>query len=91
MRVVSLTRPIIGVVVIVSVVAAMSGSGFAIRALGLRPYGEQAILEQIDREDGALCEKFGCIAQSAQSADCLLALADLRQRHADLLVSYSWL
>ena len=91
MRVVSFTKQNIGMVAIISAVAAMLCLGFAIRASGIRPYGEQEILEQIAHEDGALCEKFGFTARTAQSADCVLTLADLRQRHVDLLVSYSWL
>lgn len=91
MLVVSSTRPNTGLVMVVSAVAFILSLGIVLRALGIRPYGEQAVLEQIDREDGALCHKFGFTAGSAQSADCLLALADLRQHHVDLLVAYSWL
>jgi hypothetical protein len=40
---------------IVLVIAAVLAIGVAIRASGMRPYGEQAILRQIDQEDGALC------------------------------------
>ena len=76
---------------IVSVVAVVLSLGVAIRASGVRPYGEQAILGQIDREDGALCVKFRFAAGTSQFADCMIALADLRQRHVDLLTSYSWL
>ena len=33
----------------------------------------------------------GFAVKTPQSVDCILALAELRQRHVDLLVSYSWL
>jgi hypothetical protein len=80
-----------GLVAIVLVIAAVLAIGVAIRASGMRPYGEQAILRQIDQEDGALCQKFGFLVTAPQFADCMLALADLRQRHVELLVAYSWL
>jgi hypothetical protein len=63
----------------------------AIPASGVRPYGEQAILEQIDHEDGALCGRFGLAIRTPQFADCMIALADLRQRHVELLTSNPWL
>ena len=63
----------------------------AVPALGIRPYGEQALLEQISREDGVVCDKFGFTGETPQFADCMLVLADLRQHHADLLISQSWL
>jgi hypothetical protein len=91
MRVVALAEQKFGLVVIVLVVAALLSSGIAIKASGIRPYGEQAIMEQIDHEDGVLCERFGFAVKTPQSVDCMLALAELRQRHVDLLVSYSWL
>ena len=91
MRVAALAERQFGLVAIILIVAAMLSSGVAIKALGIRPYGEQAILEQIDHEDGVLCERFGIAAKTPQSVDCILALAELRQRHVDLLVSYSWL
>jgi hypothetical protein len=78
-------------VAIVSVIAVVLSLGVAIRASGMRPYGEEAILGQINREDAALCEKFGFATRTPQYADCMLALVDLRQRHVELLVSYSWL
>ena len=66
-----------------------SSLGVAIRASGVRPYGERQ-LGQIDRQWG-LCVKFGLPPGTSQFADCMIALADLRQRHVDLLTSYSWL
>lgn len=65
--------------------------GVVIRASGMRPYGEQAILEQIDHEDRAFCAKFGLEIGTLQFADCMIALVNLRQRHVDLLTSYPWL
>jgi hypothetical protein len=63
----------------------------AIRTSGLRPYGEQAILAQIEREDGALCGKFGIAVTTPTFSDCLTDLADLRRRHVELLTAYGWL
>ena len=85
------TKQKVCLIAIVFVIAVVLSLGITVRAAGIRPYGEQAILEQIDREDGMLCEKFGFAATTPQSNDCMLALTDLRQRHVDLLISYSWL
>lgn len=76
---------------LIFIVAAVLSLGVAIGESGIRPYGEQAILEQIDREDSALCGKFGLAIGTSQFSDCMIALADLRKRHVDLLTSYSWL
>jgi hypothetical protein len=57
--------------------------------LGNVPYGQQAIQQQIAREDGTLCEKFGFTADSSQHADCKAALMDLRNRHELLLSNWS--
>jgi hypothetical protein len=91
MRAVALVERNFGLAAIVLAVAAVLSAGVAIKASGIRPYGEQAIQERIDDEDGILCEKFGFAVTTPQSADCMLALAELRQRHVELLVSYSWL
>ena len=72
----------LGVGVIMIVAASISVSV-------MRPYGEQAILDQIEREDGALCNKFGIPAEKL--SDCMIDLADLRQRHVDLLRAWEWL
>ena len=90
MRIFALTRLNPGSITIVLGVAVMS-LAMAIAAAGVRPYGEQTILAQIDHEDSALCGQFGLTARTSQLADCMIALADLRQRHADLLTSYSWM
>jgi hypothetical protein len=77
-----------GLIFMVAVVLSLS---VVIPVAGIRPYGEQAILEQIDHEDSAFCAKFEFAIKTSQFADCMIALADLRQRHVDLLTSYSWL
>ena len=65
--------------------------GRVISVSGMRPYGEQAILEQIDHEDSALCSKFGLATATPHFSDCLIDLADLRQRHVDMLTGWGWL
>jgi hypothetical protein len=77
--------------IVIGLGIAVTALAIAIPASGVRPYGEQAILEQIDREDSALCGKLGVAVGTSQFADCMIALADLRQHHVDLLSSYSWL
>ena len=89
MRVIAFTKPNFGLVTIGS--AILIALVVAIPLSGVRPYGEQAILEQIDHEDSTLCDKFGFAARTPRFADCMLDLADLRQNHLDLLRSYSWL
>ena len=49
--------------------------------LSYTPYGQQAIDQQIDREDGALCAKFGFARGANPHSDCKAALVDLRRRH----------
>ena len=58
---------------------------------GIRPYVAQAMRDQIEREDSALCGKFGLAAAPQKLSDCLIDLADLRQRHVDLLNVWGWL
>jgi hypothetical protein len=92
MRVLAFARPNFGLIAIGStILAILVALVVAIPLSGVRPYGEQAILEQIDQEDSTLCDKFGFAARSPKFADCMLDLADLRQSHLDLLRSYSWL
>jgi hypothetical protein len=91
MRVVAVPGRNSGLVAIVLLIGVVLAVGVAIHASGMRPYGEQAILQQIDHEDSALCQKFGFLVTTPLFADCMLALADLRQRHVDLLVANSWL
>lgn len=76
---------------LVTAIVAVLALGAIIRIAGVRPYGEQSILEQIERDDSALCRKFGLATGKQQYADCMLDLADLRQRHVNLLISCSWL
>lgn len=65
--------------------------GGAVRISGVHPYGEQAILAQIELEDSALCGKFGIAVATLKFSDCVADLADLRKRHAELLAAYTWL
>ena len=44
-------------VAIISAIAVVFALSVAIQVSGVRPYGEQAILEQIQHENGALCQK----------------------------------
>ena len=91
MRVAAITERKLGLPVFALMFAAVPALVVVIPAFGTRPYGEQAILQQIDHEDSALCQKFGFAATTSQFADCMLALADIRHRHVDLLAAYAWL
>jgi hypothetical protein len=92
MRVLAFVRPNFGLIAIgPTILVALVALAVAIPLSDVRPYGEQAILEQIDHEDSALCDKFGFAAKTPKFADCMLDLVDLRQSHLDLLRSYSWL
>ena len=91
MRVLAFDRPNFASVAIASVIVVVFSLAVAIPLSGARPYGEQAIQEQIDHEDSALCDKFGFASRTPKFADCMLDLAGLRQSHLDLLRSYSWL
>lgn len=57
----------------------------------IHPYGEQALLAQIKQDDGTLCAKLGVTPATLNFDDCMRDLADLRQRHVDLLRSHWWL
>ena len=63
--------------------------GGAVRISGVRPYGEEAILAQIEHEDSALCGRFGIAVATLKFSDCVADLADLRKRHAELLAAYT--
>lgn len=91
MCVVALPKPTLALIVTICAVCTILALGVAIQASGVRPYGEQEILEQVAREDSAFCQKFGIGATATQFADCMFDLPDLRQRHVDLLTAYSWL
>jgi hypothetical protein len=76
---------------VVAIAGVVLAAAATVTASGIRPYGERAISEEIEREDGALCSKFGFAAPTQKSTDCMLNLSELRHRHIDLLASYSWL
>ncbi len=76
-------------------VAAIAGALLAVATIilfgGMRPYDEDAILQQIAREDSALCTKLAFTAATQGSDQCVAELADLRQRHDRLRITYGWL
>ena len=55
--------------------------------VGYGPYEQQAFTQQIDREDGLLCEKFGFAAGTQRIRECKTDLADLRLRHEERVLS----
>ena len=60
MRVLAFARPNLGLVAIGStILAILVALVVAIPLSGVRPYGEQAMLEQIDQEDSTLCDNLG--------------------------------
>jgi len=73
--------------VIAAVIAAV---GLMPRLVNLRPFDEQVITLQIEREDSAQCEKFGFALGSSQNITCKADLGALRQGHEDLLIAHSW-
>jgi hypothetical protein len=78
--------------VLVAVLGALLLTGSAaLSSSGIRAYGEDAILKRISEEDNALCAQFGIAASSQSFAQCMADLADLRQRHVQLLKEYEWL
>lgn len=91
MRAVSIAERKLATAVVALLICTIMTLAVAIPASGIRPYGEQAILQRIDQEYSALCRKFGLVVTTPQYVDCMLALVDLRHRHVDLLVAYSWL
>ena len=73
--------------VLVPLVVAVAIAGAAVPwLLSYTPYGQQAIDQKIDPEDGALCAKFGFAPGPNPHSDCKAALADLRHRRAPLLL-----
>ena len=78
MRVLAFDRPNFASVVIASLIVVAFALAVAIPLSGARPYGEQAIQEQIDHEDSALCDKFGFAARTPKFADCMLAISTRR-------------
>jgi hypothetical protein len=91
MRVLAFDRPNFASVAIASAIVVVFALAVAIPLSGARPYGEQAIQEQTDHEDSALCDKFGFAYRTPKFADCMFDLAGIRKSHFDLLRSYSWL
>ena len=91
MRVLAFDRPNFASVAIASAIVVAFALAVAIPLSGARPYGEQAVQEQIDHEDSVLCEKFGFESKTPKFVDCMLDLADIRNSHFALLRSYSWL
>ena len=76
-------------VVLVAVLAGLLLAGSAaLSSSGIRPYGEDAILERVTAEDSALCTKFGISRGSQGFEQCMSDLANLRQRHVELLKGY---
>jgi hypothetical protein len=57
----------------------------------IRPYGERALLAQIEQQDNAFCAKFGAGAATAQFDACMRDLGDLRHDYVELLRSHWWL
>jgi hypothetical protein len=74
-----------------AVAVAVVGLGLVLQVPGSRAYGDRSILEQIAREDGTLCGKFGFESGTEKFTACLRDLTDVRARHVDLLKSYYWL
>ena len=66
MHVLAFARPNFASVAIGSTIVVVLSLAVAIPLSGARPYGEQAILEQIDHEDSALCDKFGFAVQDSE-------------------------
>ena len=56
-----------------------------ISATGMRPFGEAEMQEQIEREDSALCGKFGMQVATEKFVGCMSDLADLRTRHVKMV------
>lgn len=71
--------------VVLIAIAAIALVCIVISATGMRPFGEAEMQQQIAREDGQLCEKFGMPAATEKFLACASDLADLRSRHAKML------
>jgi hypothetical protein len=76
---------------VASIAGAVLGLAVVLPLVHAQPYGEQSIIEEIARQDGALCGKSGLEAGTQSFTDCLLDLTDVRARHVALLKSYFWL
>ena len=84
-------RPNIVAIWAIAAAGMIAVAAVSLSVAGIRPYGEQAILDQIDREDSILCSKFGLATATQKFSDCLIDLADLRQHHVDMLTGWGWL
>ena len=73
-------------VLIALVVAVVVAGAVVPWLLNYTSYGQQAIEQKTDSEDGALCAKFGLVPGANPHSDCKAALADLRHRRAPLLL-----
>jgi hypothetical protein len=80
----------IGIIAVAGVIVILVAAA-SISIFGVRPYGEQTILAQIEREDRVLCGKFGMAAATQQFSDCVTDLTDLRHRHVDMLTAWKWI
>ncbi len=81
----NLDRPAVIVPIAVGAVALVC---ILISATGMRPFGEAEMRQQIEREDSLLCEKFGMRTETEKFSGCMSDLADLRNRHAQMLAFY---
>jgi hypothetical protein len=79
---IKLNQPAAIVLIAISAVALVC---IVISATGMRPFGEAEMQQQIEREDSALCEKFGMPATTDKFLACRSDLADLRSRHVKMV------
>lgn len=77
--------PLLALVIVAIVVGALLPP-----LIGFPPYGEQAMLRQIDQQNSAECAKLGFATASEQFSSCKIDLAALRRSHAELLDAYAW-
>jgi hypothetical protein len=74
---------------LVAAVAGLVLTGAAILpSSNIQPYGEATILKRIAQQDSDLCARFRFPAASQEFAQCMAELADVRQRHEQLLIAY---
>jgi hypothetical protein len=73
------------VVIVSMAIGAVALVCVVISSTGIRPFGEAEMLQQIEREDSQLCQKFGMQAETQKLLDCVSDLGDLRDRHLRLV------
>jgi hypothetical protein len=73
--------------VVVPVVIAAIACGLLVY-IGGPVYGQQDIAAQIERDDSALCNKFGFARGTPRAGECVADLAELRRRHERLIAPY---